>query len=467
MTTMIADADLTAALARMLAATARPGLTILLDGPVGAGKSHFARAFIRARQGDQAEDVPSPTYTLVQTYDDPSGTEIWHADLYRLTDPAELDELGLDDAADTAIRLIEWHDRMEALPNGAVTIALTPLDDPDLRRIDLSGPDAARIVARTRFVADAGWGEARVLPLAGDASARRYFRLIGARGSAVLMDAPSGDCGRFAAMTRWLRGHGFGAPSLLAEDQAAGLLLVEDLGDDLVARVLESRPAMATLLYERITDFLVDLHRHPVPDFVQPLDGPTLAEQVGMFADWYPDAAGARASDAAAIATTIAALHAQLAADTPSVLSLRDFHAENLIWRGAAPLGVIDYQDAVSCHPAYDLVSALQDARRDVAPDIEAACIGRYLAATGMDEHRFRAAYALLGAQRNLRIMGIFTRLCLRDGKPRYLEFMPRVWGYVRRNLTHPALAPLALILDDMPEPGPAIIERIRARCPR
>lgn len=472
-----ADEDLTAALARMLAATLRPGQTVLLDGPVGAGKTHFARALIRARQGDAAEDVPSPTFTLVQTYDDPMGTEIWHADLYRLTDPSELDELGLDEAQEGAICLIEWPDRLEALPEGALTVALAPLPDPALRRITLSGraqewPDLPRLLRRAEFVAGAGWGAARVLPLAGDASARRYFRLQGAQGSAVLMDDQGGDGGGgtapFLAMTDWLRGHGFGAPEIVAQDAQAGLLLVQDLGDDLVARALEREPAQAPAIYARITDFLVQLHRQPVPDFVAPLDGPAMAQQVGLFAEWYPQAAGAGAAaagDAAAIAPLVARLHAELAADHPPVLSLRDFHAENLIWRGADPLGVIDYQDAVSCHPAYDLVSALQDARRDVAPQIEADCIARYLAATGLEADRFRAAYALMGAQRNLRIIGIFTRLCLRDGKPRYLDLMPRVWGCLARDLAHPALAPLAAIVQALPAPGPAVIERIRRQC--
>ena len=464
-TRLTADETLTAALARMLAATARPGQTILLDGPVGAGKTHFARAFIRARQGDLAEDVPSPTFTLVQTYDDPRGTEIWHADLYRLTDPSELDELGLDEALDSAISLIEWPDRMETLPQDALTISIQPDADPNLRQIALTGwPDLARMAQRARFTVQAGWADAQVLPLAGDASARRYFRLIGADGNAVLMDDPSGDNARFAAMTHWLRSHDFGAPDLLAQDHEAGFLLVQDLGDDLVARVLEETPDAAPMIYARITDFLVALHRHPVPDFVRPLDGPTMAEQVGLFAEWYPAAAGADPKDAARIGPLIEQLYAELAADLPPVLGLRDFHAENLIWRGAAPLGLIDYQDAVATHPAYDLVSALQDARRDVAAEIETDSIARYLAATGLDQDRFRAAYALMGAQRNLRIMGIFTRLSQRHGKPRYLDFMPRVWAYITRNLAHPALAPLAQIVNALPAPDAAIIERIRSR---
>ncbi|WP_410217169.1 tRNA (adenosine(37)-N6)-threonylcarbamoyltransferase complex ATPase subunit type 1 TsaE [Paracoccus sp. (in: a-proteobacteria)] len=462
-TRLIADETLTAALARMLAADLRPGRTVLLEGPVGAGKTHFARAFIRARQGDAAEDVPSPTFTLVQTYDDPMGTEIWHADLYRLTDSSELHELGLEEAMTDAICLIEWPDRLEAQPEGALVVTLTPCPDPELRQIVLGFPGADRVAARAAFVAQAGWGDVRVLPLAGDASARRYFRLKGPQGHAVLMDDPGGSMGAFLAMTRWLGDRGFGAPALLAQDEAQGLALVEDLGDDLLARVLEDDPTMAPVAYDRIVDLLADLHRHPIPDFVPALDGAALADQVGLFA-LYPQALGQDAPD---IGPLIAALHREWAKDTPLVTALRDFHAENLIWRGAAPLGLVDYQDAVTAHPAYDLVSALQDARRDVDPALEEAAIHRYLTVTGLDAGRYRAAYALLGAQRNLRIMGIFTRLCIRDGKPRYLDFMPRVWGHLQRDLAHPALAPLAQVLLDISSPEADTLERIRSRCAR
>ncbi|WP_108500824.1 tRNA (adenosine(37)-N6)-threonylcarbamoyltransferase complex ATPase subunit type 1 TsaE [Paracoccus indicus] len=462
--TLIADETLTAALARMMAADLHPGQTVLLEGPVGAGKTHFARAFIRARQGDLAEDVPSPTFTLVQTYDDPMGSQIWHADLYRLTDPSELFELGLDDAMQDAICLIEWPDRLDLPPPDPLRITLAPCPDPDLRQIDLDFAGADRMAARAAFVTQAGWGDARVMPLAGDASARRYFRLHGPQGSAILMDDPAGAMPAFLTMTDWLNAHGFGAPAIIAQDQASGLALVQDLGDDLVARVLERDPAMAPLIYDRVTDLLVDLHRQPLPDFIPALDGAALADQVGLFAEWYPQAAGV--AGGTEIAPIIARLHDDLAT-LPPVTALRDFHAENLIWRGPAPLGLIDYQDAVAAHPAYDLVSALQDARRDVDPALEARAIDRYLAATGVEADSFRAAYALLGAQRNLRILGIFTRLCLRDGKPRYLDFMPRVWGYVQRNLSHPALAELAAQVNALPAPDADLIERTRARCAR
>lgn len=461
------DANLTACLGRVIAAVLKPGDTLALQGPVGAGKTHFARAFIRARQGDLAEDVPSPTFTLVQTYADPMGTEIWHADLYRLTHPDELAELGLDEAMRDAIVLIEWPDHGGTLPD-PLTVALDPhADFPELRRITLSGSEArwgfaTRLPAIARLIHRAGWADARLIPLAGDASSRRYFRLIDGDRSAVLMDAAPGTTDGYVAMTQYLRHRDFHAPEILAADQHEGLLLLEDLGDDLVARVLAAEPALAPQVYDRMTDLLVDLHRHQPPDFVLRLDGPELARQVGLFADHYPAAAGTPGLGTG-IAPSIEALHASLCEDVAPVLGLRDFHAENLVWLGDKPLGLLDFQDAVAVHPAYDLVSGLQDARRDVAPQIEAAQIARYVAATGIDADRFRAAYALLGAQRNLRIMGIFTRLAQRDGKRRYLAFMPRVWAAIQRDLAHPALAPLAAAMAGIPAPSAAVIERIGA----
>lgn len=468
-----ADEALTAGLARALAAVLAPGDTLLLDGPVGAGKTHFARALIRARQGDTPEDVPSPTFTLVQTYLDARGVEIWHADLYRLTDASELVELGLDDAMDHAIALIEWPDRMAPPPPGALTVTLAATAD-EHRRITLSGAPARwahvpRMAQIAQFLHGAGRAGARVEPLAGDASSRRYFRLIGDSGTAVLMDDPTSDgaagsdMARYLAMTHWLRARGFHAPEILALSEPDGLLLAEDLGDDLIARVLDRDPQAAAQIYDRIADLVAELHRHAPPGFVPALDGPALAQQAELFAAWYP-AAASRPGAGAAVAATIAALHAQLCAGSAPALSLRDFHAENLVWRGDAPIGLLDFQDAVAVHPAYELASVLQDARRDVAPEIEERALTRYIAATGRDEARFRAAYALMGAARNLRIMGIFTRLCLRDGKTRYLDFMPRVWDAIARDIAHPALAPLAAALREVPPPSPEIIAALRAR---
>lgn len=465
-----ADEAMTACLARVFAAFLHPGDTLALRGPVGAGKTHFARALIRARQGALAEDVPSPTFTLVQTYPDPQGTEIWHADLYRLGDYGEIVELGLEDAMADAIVLIEWPERGGDLP-GALTVGIEPDPrDPDMRRISFTGDPAKwgqtlRILSIARLLHRAGWSGARMVALAGDASSRRYFRLSDGESRAVLMDASPGSCGPYVAMTQWLRSRGFAAPEILAADEHEGLLLLEDMGDDLVARVLDADPALAARIYARMTDLLVAIHGFAAPDFVQRLDGPELARQVGLFADYYPEAAGTPGKGAR-VAEIIAELHAEYCAGVPTVLGLRDFHAENLLWRDSGPLGILDFQDAVEVHPAYDLVSGLQDARRDIAPEIEATEIARYLEATGLDPDRFRAAYALLGAQRSLRIMGIFTRLCTRDHKSRYLAFMPRVWAMVQRNLSHPALAPLAAELQGIPGPDSDITDRIASQCP-
>lgn len=434
-----------AGLARMMAARLVPPCTILLSGEVGAGKTHFARAFIRARQGEAAEDVPSPTFTLVQTYADPRGTEIWHADLYRLSDPQEIDELGLSEAMESAICLIEWPDRLPAPPPGAVTLALA--HNGDTRDLTVSGgpPDLPRTLAAAAFVAAAGWAEAEVHPLTGDASTRRYARLDRGETAILMDDPPPGSLPAYLAMTNWLRARNFHAPQVLAADKAQGFALLEDLGDALVARVLEDDPTLAPTLYAAITDLLADLHRHAPPPFVQPVD---LAGLAALFVTEYPSGASA-----AAMPETLAQLAHTLGADRATVTSLRDFHAENLIWRGDGKrLGLLDFQDAVAAHPAYDLVSALQDARRDVAPDLEAAMIARYLTTTGLPDEEFRAAYALLGAQRALRILAVFARLA-RHGKPRYLKMMPRVWGHLQRNLVHPALAPLRATLAKVPAP--------------
>ncbi|TKW66760.1 MAG: tRNA (adenosine(37)-N6)-threonylcarbamoyltransferase complex ATPase subunit type 1 TsaE [Paracoccus denitrificans] len=470
--TLTGDADLTTAFARALAPELRAGDTLLLEGPVGAGKSHFARALIRARLNSPTEDVPSPTFTLVQTYD--ASPPVWHADLYRLSDSAEIDELGILDAMPDAIMLIEWPDRIGPVP-GALTLSLRPQDDPGLRQIALSGdPDlwarASRAAARARFTHSAGWADAEVSFLAGDASARRYFRLRRGDETAVLMDADAPTLATYVAMTDWLRSHGFHAPQIFAADSAAGLALIEDFGDAQIARVIEAEPAQAGPLYDRIAQLLARLAGLPPAPGIKALDGPEMARQVGMFADWYPGAVGADADAVAAaaqIAPAIEQLHAQLCADQAPVTALRDFHAENIILTPDNRLGLLDFQDAVAAHPAYDLVSVLHDARRDIPPEVETAALNRFLTDTGLDADRFRPAFGLVSAQRNLRIMGIFTRLCVAEGKPRYLEFMPHVWSLLTRALKAPELAGLAALVRRIPPPDADRIERIKVQCRR
>ncbi|WP_339113625.1 phosphotransferase [Thioclava sp. GXIMD2076] len=314
-----------------------------------------------------------------------------------------------------------------------------------------------------RFLAQAGWGGAQREPLAGDASARRYERVGGERPAVLMITQPGDELQRFLRMTDWLAAQGFSVPQIYARAPEQGLLLLEDLGDDLVARLIGADPAREDELYGLITDVLVALRAVTPPAGLTELDGRGLAALTKLTEDWYPMTAAADLSGD--IARAFEALD-----DGQRVVSLRDFHAENALLlparQGVARLGLLDYQDAVLAHPAYDLVSALQDARRDVSRQTETAQIARYCAMTGQDNAIFSAIYACLGAQRALRILGIFVRLCVAMGKPRYLEFMPRVWGHLDHNLAHPALAQLrATVMAAMPRPDVPLIEEIRRQC--
>ncbi len=328
---------------------------------------------------------------------------------------------------------------------------------------------AAEIAA---FLAAAGWGSADRRHLAGDASDRRYERLRLGAATAVLMDNPPGgadDPAAFSRMARHLRDLGLSAPAILAEDLPHGLLLLEDLGDDLFARLLQADPAREADLYAPAVDVLLHLQRAMPPPGLPNLTARDWAEAAAFALEWYAFAATGRKPDADRFVTALAdALQAH--ADGPRVLILRDFHAENLLWlpgrAGLKRVGLLDFQLGQLAQPGYDLVSLLQDARRDVAPKTEAAMIARFAAATGVDPAGFAAHYATLGAQRALRILGVFARLCLVAGKPQYLRLIPRVWGQLQQNLVHPALADLRAICDAiLPPPTSDILHRIEQQC--
>lgn len=305
------------------------------------------------------------------------------------------------------------------------------------------------------FLASAGWAGAAILPLAGDASFRRYFRVVEGARTAVLMDAPPAyeDSRPFLSIAAYLESLGFSAPHPLAMNLEQGLVLLEDFGDARVNPLLEREPGLERDIYERAIDLLAELHKSP-PGDVPPYDAAVLHREVDLLPEWYVPALDLtvdRPGFARAWDTVLGPVLAETAARP--VLVLRDYHADNLMWLpergGTRALGLLDFQDGLAGHPAYDLVSLLQDARRDVAADLEEAMIARYAAAAGVaDPARFRAAYEVLGAQRNTKILGIFTRLWKRDGKPGYLAFQPRVWGYLERNLAHPALVPVKTWFD-------------------
>lgn len=297
------------------------------------------------------------------------------------------------------------------------------------------------------FLKELGWGDGEILPLAGDASFRRYFRVQAPGRTAILMDAPppQEDPRPFIDIARWLTGHGFAAPQIYGEDLATGLVLIEDFGDARLRETADAAPESELRLYEAAIDVLVRLREHEAAD-VGPYDRGVYQREAALLTEWYCPAVGLDV-DAGGYAAAWDAVLAP-ALDGAPVTVLRDYHAENLMLiEGSETFGLLDFQDALAGHPAYDLVSLLQDARRDVHPDLEAALLDRYRRITGADD-RFFDAYHVLGAQRNAKIIGIFTRLWKRDGKPRYPGLCPRVWGYLERDLRHPALAPVAAWFD-------------------
>jgi aminoglycoside/choline kinase family phosphotransferase len=293
----------------------------------------------------------------------------------------------------------------------------------------MTPPDAA-----PAFLDMHGWEGAQILPLAGDASFRRYFRVVRDGRTAVLMDAPPQheDSRPFLAVADHLHALGFAAPKVLARDLDAGLILLEDFGDDRMAEMVAADLAREATIYTAAIDLLRDLHRHPAGP-LPAYDMAVYEREAALFPEWYMPAVGldVRPGYTEAWAEALAPI-----AGDRSVTVLRDYHAENIMLLGDGSLGLLDFQDALAGHPAYDLVSLLQDARRDVSVELEAKMLAHY---GPIDE----AAYALLGAQRNTKILGIFTRLWKRDGKPRYLGYQSRVWGYLERDLAHPALTPV------------------------
>jgi hypothetical protein len=328
-----------------------------------------------------------------------------------------------------------------------------------------------RAALAAAFIARAGWAMADRRFLAGDASPRRYDRLSRGAETAVLMDAPpdkAEDVRPFVAMARHLRALGLSAPAVLAEDAASGFLLLEDLGDALFARVLEQDPGLERPLYAAAVAVLARLQAAPPPPGLPDHTPAFMAEAAGLSLTWYARAVTGTQPDAAPLQAAVARAMAAHC-NRPPVLVLRDYHAENLLWlpgRAAlARVGLLDFQMGSLGQPEYDLISLVQDARRDVAPDLARAMIGHFAQVTGADPARTETACAVLGAQRALRILGGFTRLCLLHGKPGYVRLIPRVWTHLQANLSHPALSALRAAAAALPEPTPAALQRITDQC--
>ena len=298
------------------------------------------------------------------------------------------------------------------------------------------------------FLAEAGWRGAAVEPLPGDASFRRYFRVRSDGRSAMLMDAPPPheDPGPFLDVGAWLLEHGHRAPQVYAAKRERGLVLLEDFGDERMRDWLDANPEAEEKTYARAIDALVRLHASPAGPF-QPYDMAVYQREAALFPEWYCPSVGVDVDEEGYRAAWDEALAPLLERQAPGVTVLRDYHAENIMLLAGGEQGLIDFQDALVGHRAYDLVSLLQDARRDVSPELEGAMLERYLGLVDADQH-FEADYARLGAQRNAKIVGIFSRLWKRDGKPRYLALIPRVWEALERDLKHPALEPVAQWFD-------------------
>ncbi len=303
------------------------------------------------------------------------------------------------------------------------------------------------------FIDSAGWGEAAIVPLPGDASFRRYFRLRSSAGdTAMLMHAPPPheDPQPFISVAQWLLASAMRAPRILAQNPREGWVLVEDFGDDRMRDWLDQHPEDELAAYEVAIDTLLELHQHPPGPF-SPYDIATYQREAALLTEWYCPAQSLKVDEGGFEAAWDEVLSPMIARQNDPVTVLRDYHAENIMLlgkplQGAAPhqsQGLIDFQDALVGHRAYDLVSLLQDARRDVSPELEEAMLARYIERARPGED-FRADYARLGAQRNAKIVGIFTRLYLRDHKPKYLALIPRVWAAMERDLEHPALDPVA-----------------------
>lgn len=303
------------------------------------------------------------------------------------------------------------------------------------------------------FLAGAGWRDAEIEPLPGDASFRRYFRVRNKGERAMLMDAPPPheDPRPFLHVGKWLISHGLRAPDIYAENAERGLVLIEDFGADRMRDWLDTHPQAEVPVYRQAIDALVELHRRPPGPFA-PYCLETYLREVSLLPDWFFRAAGIEVDAMGFDAAWREVLGPVIERQEPGVTVLRDYHAENIMLLGAdnddgGEQGLIDFQDALVGHPAYDLVSLLQDARRDVSVELESEMMAHYRSRIDCDQD-FLADYAALGAQRNAKIVGIFARLWKRDGKPRYLPMIPRVWEAMERDLQHPALAPMARWFD-------------------
>jgi len=479
----------TAALAADLASLLRGGDVVALSGELGVGKTAFARALIRAIARNPEIEAPSPSFTLMQVYEGDFG-KIVHADFYRIEAVHELAELGWEDVVQDAIVIVEWPERsQEIMDADHLDVALYYASEigPDARIVTIAGHGAfakrlESFKSLREFLRQAGWDDARRAFLQGDASSRSYETLTKPDGErAILMISPARPDGppirfgrsysaiarlaenirAFVAIAEGLTAQGLSAPKIIARDLDAGLAIVEDLGREGLVDANGPIPDR----YDQAVEALALLHSRKLASTltlseggtyrIPPYDIDALLIEVELLLDWYVDRVARIIVPSGARAVFIKlwrAVLTEVCAADPT-WTLRDFHSPNLLWlpdrEGVRRLGVIDFQDCVMGHPAYDVVSLTQDARIDVPDELELRLIASYARKRreldrSFEMTGFTRAYAILGAQRATKILGIFARLDQRDGKPQYLAHMPRVQRYLTKSLRHPALDDIA-----------------------
>lgn len=459
------------------------GDCLALIGDLGAGKSTLARAFIRAMADAPDLEVPSPTFTIIQTY--PTRIPVAHLDLYRLSDVSELDELGIDEMLEDGICLIEWPDIAAEIlpPYQTISLRLEHSGEGRLAVIDAPAKQRSRlerVFAIRDFLAKNGKGDATRHFLSGDASTRAYETISTDGPDLILMDwrrplrgaiVADGktyaeiahlaqDARSFVAIGNYLRNSGFCAPEILAADTDQGILLLEDLGRD---GVLAPDGTPIEERYLQSVACLAGLHQAPRPDLlpvgdsstyeVPPFDRQAMKIEVSLLVEWYlPHKRGKPLTDSEK--SDYYALWDRLIdtlADCETGLLLRDFHSPNILWQehnaGIRQVGLIDFQDAMIGPTAYDLASIVQDARVTISPELQEGLLSHYLYIRrdepSFDEASFLKAFAIMSAQRNCKLAGIWVRLLERDGKPGYMKHMPRTFRYLSAALSHPELAPL------------------------
>ena len=473
----------TADYARLIASMLKPGDLVTLSGGLGAGKTSFARALVRVLTHQPHLDVPSPTFTLMQVYEG-AGYPIIHADLYRIADEAELDELGWQEIIQSSLVLLEWPERApNMLHENRLDIALSILPDPENQRRAITftgfgsfGERVRRAHAMTKLIEMAGFQRATREHVQGDASSRSFERLKLGDKTAIAINAtppqhgPAIRMGKtyrqlarlsdhidsFVALSYALNDQGLSAPAILAADMQDDLLIVEDFGQDGI--VGPQGPIYER--YEVAVEALARLHNVELPNTLK-IDGehsytlpvyslePLLVE-VELFLDWFL-AKRLNVNVTTAMRTDFLSAWRPLEAVIGSARTwtLRDYHSPNLFWLpqrvGVRRIGIIDFQDAVIGHPAYDLASLLQDARQIIPEDFELALFEHYIRLRAASDPRFdiaafAEAYAALASQRVTKILGIFVRLEKRDHKPAYLRHVPQLQNYLKRNLDHPTL---------------------------